>query len=34
VFFDQFREVIEPRGYGESEEEEAEEEAGVALIID
>jgi hypothetical protein len=31
VFFDQFREVVEPGGYCESEEEEAEEEAGVAL---
>ena len=31
VLFDQLREVVEARGYGEGEEEEAEEKAGVAL---
>jgi hypothetical protein len=31
VFFDEFGEVVEAGGYGEREEEEAEEEAGVAL---
>jgi hypothetical protein len=31
VFFDEFGEVVEAGGYGEGEEEEAEEEAGVAL---
>jgi hypothetical protein len=31
VFFDELGEVVEAGGYGEGEEEEAEEEAGVAL---
>ena len=31
MLFDQFGEVVEAGGYGEGEEEEAEEEAGVAL---